>query len=130
MTGEGYASKDDEAWAMEFIDRLNRGTQEAHERRDAVVVAVDEIAHGFTQLGLKPWKMARKSPVREDMKAPDVLLGDRAEPAATILRYESAVNILSAADQLRGFAVLLRAEASLMGPAVAVRGACRWRTMS
>lgn len=129
VTGKGDASKDDEAWAMEIIDRLNRGTQEAHERRDALAVAVDEIADGFTQLGLKPWKMGRKSPVREDMKAPDVLLGDRAEPAAAILRYEAAVNILSAADQLRGFAVLLRAEASLMGAVSVARGifeACLW----
>jgi hypothetical protein len=131
VTGEGDASSDDEAWAMEFIDRLNRGTQEAHERRDALAVAVDEIAHGFTQLGLKPWKMRRKSPAREDMKAPDVLLGDRAESVATILRYESAVNILSAADQLRGFAVLLRAEESLMGAVSVARGifeACLWAT--
>jgi hypothetical protein len=131
VTGEGDASRDDEAWAMEFIDRLNRGTREAHERRDALAVAVEEIAHGFTQLGLKPWKMRRKSPAQEDMKAPDVLLGDRAEPAATILRYESAVNILSAADQLRGFAVLLRAEASLMGAVSVARGifeACLWAT--
>jgi hypothetical protein len=54
VTGDSDASKDDEAWAMKFIDRLNRGTQEAHERRDALAVAVDEIAYGFTQLGLKP----------------------------------------------------------------------------
>jgi hypothetical protein len=131
VTGKGDASKHDEAWAMEIIDGLSRGAQEAHERRDALAVAVDEIAHGFTQLGLKPWKMRRKSPAREDMKAPDVLLGGRAEPAATILRYESAVNILSAADQLRGFAVLLRAEASLMGAVSVARGifeACLWAT--
>ncbi|MFJ9423024.1 hypothetical protein [Streptomyces sp. NPDC101249] len=131
MTGEGDASEYDEAWAMEIIEQLNRGTQEAHERRDALAAAVDEMAYGFTQLGLKPWKMGRKSPAREDMKAPDVLLGDRAEPAARILRYESAVNILSAADQLRGFAVLLRAEASLMGAVSVARGifeACLWAT--
>ncbi|MER6627936.1 hypothetical protein ABT301_06820 [Streptomyces sp. NPDC000987] len=131
MTGEGDASKHDEAWAMEILDRLNRGTQEAHERRDALAAAVDEMAYRFTQLGLKPWTMEPKSPAREDMKAPDVLLGDRAEPAATILRYESVVNILSAADQLRGFAVLLRAEASLMGAVSVARGifeACLWAT--
>ncbi|MFF7192518.1 hypothetical protein ACFZAM_02200 [Streptomyces sp. NPDC008079] len=131
MTGEGEASKYDEAWAMEIIDRLNQGTQEAHARRDALAVAVDKIAYGFMQLGLKPWKMGRKSPAREDMMAPDVLLGDRTEPAAAILRYESAVNILSAADQLRGFAVLLRAEASLMGAVSVARGifeACLWAT--
>lgn len=48
-----------------------------------------------------------------------------------ILKYESAVNILSAADQLRGFAVLLRAEASLMGAVSVSRGifeACLWAT--
>jgi hypothetical protein len=131
VTGEGDASKHDEAWAMEVLDQLNRGTQEAHKRRDALAAAVDEMAHGFTELGLKPWTTERKSPGREDMKAPDVLLGDRAEPAATILRYESAVNILSAADQLRGFAVLLRAEASLMGAVSVARGifeACLWAT--
>ncbi|MFF0087507.1 hypothetical protein ACFYR1_48885 [Streptomyces canus] len=131
MTGKGDASKHDEAWATEILEQLNRGTQEAHKRRDALAAAVDEMAHGFTQLGLKPWTMERKSPAREDIKAPDVLLGDRAEPAATILRYESAVNILSAADQLRGFAVLLRAEASLMGAVSVARGifeACLWAT--
>ncbi|MFD9840993.1 hypothetical protein [[Kitasatospora] papulosa] len=131
MTGEGDASKHDEAWAVEMLHRINGGAQEAHERRDALAAAVDEIADGFTQLGLKPWKMGRKSPAQEDMKAPDVLLGDRAEPVAKILRYESAVNILSAADQLRGFAVLLRAEASLMGAVSVARGifeACLWAT--
>ncbi|MEW2303020.1 hypothetical protein AB0958_24125 [Streptomyces sp. NPDC006655] len=131
VTGEGDAGKHDEAWAMDILDQLNRGTRKAHERRDALAAAVDEMAEGFTQLGLKPWAMGRRSPAREDMKAPDVLLGDRAEPAAKILRYESAVNILSAADQLRGFAVLLRAEASLMGAVSVARGifeACLWAT--
>ncbi|REF00701.1 hypothetical protein DFJ69_6265 [Thermomonospora umbrina] len=131
MTGDGDAGKYDEAWALEMLRRLQRGTQEARERRDALAAAVDEIADGFTKLGLKPWIMRGKSPAQEDMKAPDVLLGDRAEPAATILRYESAVNILSAADQLRGFAVLLRAEASLMGAVSVARGifeACLWAT--
>ncbi|WP_404952047.1 hypothetical protein HFP69_13190 [Streptomyces sp. ARC12] len=131
MTDEGDANRNDEAWAMEMLHRLHRGTQEAHERRDALAAAVDEIADGFTKLGLKPWATGRKSPAREDMKAPDVLLGDRAEPAAKILRYESAVNILSAADQLRGFAVLLRAETSLMGAVSVARGifeACLWAT--
>lgn len=131
VTGKGDAGKGDEAWAMDILDQLNRGTQEAHERRDALAAAVDEIATGFTQLGLKPWKTGRRSPAREDMKAPDVLLGNRTEPAAKILRYESAINILSAADQLRGFAVLLRAEASLMGAVSVARGifeACLWAT--
>jgi hypothetical protein len=116
---------------MGIIDQLKRGAQEAHGRRDALALAVDEMAHGFTQLGLKPWEYGRGSPAREDMKAPDVLLGDRAEPAATVLRYESTVNILSAADQLRGFAVLLRAEVSLMGAVSVARGifeACLWAT--
>ncbi|MFF2025070.1 hypothetical protein ACFVW2_25090 [Streptomyces sp. NPDC058171] len=132
VTGEGDASKHDEAWAMEMLHRIKRGAQEAHERRDALAAAVDEMADGFAQLGLKQsWAVGRKSPAREDMKAPHVLLGDRAEPVATILRYESAVNILSAADQLRGFAVLLRAEASLMGAVSVARGifeACLWAT--
>ncbi|MBQ0855556.1 hypothetical protein J8N05_46175 [Streptomyces sp. BH-SS-21] len=131
MTGVGDTSKSDETWAMEILDQLNRSTREAHERRDALAATVDQIAAGFTQLGLKPWKMKRKSPARVDTNAPDVLLGDRAEPVATILRYESAVNILSAADQLRGFAVLLRAEASLMGAVSVARGifeACLWAT--
>lgn len=129
VTGEDDASKAE--WAMDFIAQLNRGAQEAHERRDALAAAVDEIAAGFTQLGLKPWEMELVSPAQEDMRAPDVLLGDRAEPVATILRYESAINILSAADQLRGFAVLLRAEASLMGAVSVARGifeACLWAT--
>ncbi|MFE4654745.1 hypothetical protein [Streptomyces sp. NPDC056707] len=131
MTGESDVSQNDEAWAMEMLGRINRGAQEAHERRDALAVAVDEIAKGFTQLGLKPWTLKQTSPAREDMMAPDVLLGGRAEPVAKILRYEAAVNILSAADQLRGFAVLLRAEASLMGAVSVARGifeACLWAT--
>ncbi|MCD0450420.1 hypothetical protein LO762_14645 [Actinocorallia sp. API 0066] len=131
MTGEGDASKYDEAWAREMVLQIHRGRQEAHQRRDALAAAVDEIADGFTKLGLEPWAMGGKSPAREDVKAPDVLLGDRAEPAAKILRYESEVNILSAADQLRGFAVLLRAEASLMGAVSVARGifeACLWAT--
>ncbi|MDT0307318.1 hypothetical protein RM780_10120 [Streptomyces sp. DSM 44917] len=131
MTGEGDASKHDDAWAMEMLHRIQRGAQEAHERRDALAAAVDAIADGFRQLGLKPWVTERRSQAREDVNAPDVLLGDRAEPVAKILRYESAVNILSAADQLRGFAVLLRAEASLMGGVSVARGifeACLWAT--
>ncbi|MEV8628608.1 hypothetical protein [Streptomyces sp. NPDC051079] len=116
---------------MDLISQLNRGTQEARARRDALAEAIEEIADGFARLGLKPWKIGWKSPARVDMKAPDVLLGDRAEPVAKILRYESAVNILSAADQLRGFAILLRAEASLMGAVSVARGifeACLWAT--
>jgi hypothetical protein len=80
---------------------------------------------------MKPWKSARKSGARRDAEAPDVVLGERTESLAKILRYESAVNILSAADQLRGFAVLLRAEASLMGAVSVSRGvfeACLWAT--
>lgn len=131
VTSEGDTSGDGEAWAMDVLVQLRQGRHEAHARRDALAAAVDEIADGFTQLGLKPWKSERKSPAREDMKVPDVMLGDRAEPAATVLRYESAVNILSAADQLRGFAVLLRAEKSLMGAVSVARGvfeACLWAT--
>ncbi|MEV2259230.1 hypothetical protein AB0J13_11285 [Streptomyces anulatus] len=92
---------------------------------------MDEIAAGFTQLGLKPWKPDRGSPAHDDAEAPEVRLGDRAAPVAKILKYESAVNILSAADQLRGFAVLLRAETSLMGAVSVARGvfeACLWAT--
>ncbi|MCX5000750.1 hypothetical protein OG739_36280 [Streptomyces longwoodensis] len=131
VTGESDVSQNDDVWAMEMLSRIKRGAQEARERRDALAAAVDEVADGFTQLGLKPWKMEHASSAREDMTAPDVLLGGRAEPAGKILRYEAAVNILSAADQLRGFAVLLRAEASLMGAVSVARGvfeACLWAT--
>ncbi|WP_430379397.1 hypothetical protein [Streptomyces sp. B1-3] len=131
MTGESDVSQNGEAWAMEMLGRIHRGAQEARERRDALAAAVDEMARGFTQLGLKPWRLEQTSPAREDMMAPDVLLGGRAEPVAKILRYEAAVNIRSAADQLRGFAVLLRAEASLMGAVSVARGiyeACLWAT--
>lgn len=131
MTNEGDADAYDEAWAMEMIERLHRGSQEAQQRRDELAAVIDELADGFTQLGMKPWKSARKSASRADAAAPDVVLGDRTESVAKILRYESAVNILSAADQLRGFAVLLRSEASLMGAVSVARGvfeACLWAT--
>ncbi|MEU2462484.1 MULTISPECIES: hypothetical protein [Streptomyces] len=127
MTGE----KRDATWARDIIAQINQGARAAHERRDALAVAVDDLASGFAQLGLSPWKTEQKSPEREDLRAPDVQLGGRAVPVAKILRYESAVNILSAADQLRGFAVLLRAEASLMGAVSVARGvfeACLWAT--
>lgn len=119
----------DDAWAMRMI--LNRSTREAHRRRDELAAAVDELATGFTALGMKPWKSTSESDARRNAKAPDVALGERTESLAKILRYESAVNILSAADQLRGFAVLLRAEASLMGAVAVSRGvfeACLWAT--
>ncbi|MFF2721965.1 hypothetical protein [Streptomyces sp. NPDC058011] len=128
MTGED-SSKNEATRAMEIVVQIQRVAREAHERRDALAVAVDDIASGFTQLGLKSWKAGRRSPAREDMRAPDVQLGDRAVSVEKILRYESAVNIMSAADQLRGFAVLLRAEASLMGAVSVARGvfeACLW----
>ncbi|MGV9427419.1 hypothetical protein ACWDO7_24415 [Streptomyces sp. NPDC003656] len=54
-------------------------------------------------------------------------------PASTTRRgrWKSSNNILGAADQHRGFAVLLRAEASLMGAVSVARGifeACLWAT--
>lgn len=125
VTGEEH----DATWAEDMVAQIHQGAREAHERRDALAVAVDEIASGFTQLGRKSWKTVRRSPAREDLRAPGVQLGDRAVPVERILRYESAVNILSAADQLRGFAVLLRAETSLMGAVSVARGvfeACLW----
>lgn len=119
----------DDAWAMQMIEQLNRGTQEARQRRDELAAAVDELATGFTTLGMKPWKFTRNSDAHRDAEAADVALGERAKNLVEILRYESAVNIRSAADQLRGFAVLLRAEASLMGAVAVSRGvfeACLW----
>ncbi|MFD8476357.1 hypothetical protein ACFV2E_30625 [Streptomyces globisporus] len=130
MTGEGDTTRD-EAWALDMLAKIHRGAQEAKVRRDMLAAAVDEMADGFTHLGLKPWKGGPGSPLRQDMKAPPVLLGDRTEPVAEVLRYEAQVNIRSAADQLRGFAVLLRAEASLMGPVSVARGifeSCLWAT--
>lgn len=121
----------DDAYAVQIIERLTRATQEAHQRRDELAAAVDELATRFTTLGMKPWKSTPESDARRDAEAPDVPLGERTESLAAILRYESAVNILSAADQLRGFAVLLRAEASLMGAVSVSRGvfeACLWAT--
>ena len=54
----------------------------------------------------------------------------RTDAAVTqILRYEVNVNIFSAVDQLGGFAVLLRAERSLMGAVSVAHGvfeACLW----
>lgn len=125
------AEEHDAAWARDMVAQIHQGAREARERRDALAAAVDEIASGFTQLGLTPWEMGRAGPACEDMKASDVQLGDRAVPVARILRYESVVNVLSAADQLRGFAVLFRAEASLMGAVSVARGvfeACLWAT--
>ncbi len=119
----------DEAWATQMLERLQRGTQEARRRRDELADAVDELATGFTMLGKEPWKFVQDSAAFRDNEAPDVALGERTESVANILRYESAVNIRSAADQLRGFAVLLRAEASLMGAVSVSRGvfeACLW----
>lgn len=118
-----------DAWAIQIVERLNRGTQEANQRRDELAAAVDELAAGFTKLGISPWKYTRKSDAGRDAEAPDVTLGERTESVAKILRYESAVNIRSTADQLRGFAVLLRAETSLMGAVSVSRGvfeACLW----
>lgn len=121
----------DRARAMQIIERLNRSTQDAHQRRDELAAAVDELATGFTKLGMGPWKYTRKSDACRDATAPDVTLGERTESVVKILRYESAVNIRSAADQLRGFATLLRAEKSLMGAVSVSRGvfeACLWAT--
>jgi len=119
----------DREFARQWIERLNRSTQEAHQRRDELASVIDELATGFTTLGMEPWKYTRKSDARRDLEAPDVPLGSRTESVAKILRYESVVNIRSAADQLRGFAVLLRAESSLMGAVSVSRGvfeACMW----
>ncbi|MET8732226.1 hypothetical protein ABZV81_34400 [Streptomyces parvus] len=130
MTGEGDTTRD-AAWAMDIVAQIHRGAQEAKVRRDVLAAAVDEMADGFTQLGLKPWEGGSGSPMRQDMKAPVVLLGARPEQVAEVLRYEAQVNIWSAADQLRGFAVLLRAETSLMGAVSVARGifeACLWAT--
>ncbi len=44
----------DETWAMQMIERLNRSTQEAHRRRDELAAAVDDLAAGFTTLGMTP----------------------------------------------------------------------------
>ncbi len=122
---------DGNAWAQAMVERVQRGAQEARQRRDELAAAVDDLADGFTKLGMKQWKSRRKSEARRDAGAPVVPLGARTETVPRILKYESAVNILSAADQLRGFAVLLRAEASLMGAVSVSRGvfeACLWAT--
>jgi hypothetical protein len=87
----------DDARARQIVERLHRGAQEAQQRRDELAAAVDELAAGFTTLGMKPWKFTPDSDARRDAEKPDVALGERAERVAQILRYESAVNILSAA---------------------------------
>lgn len=55
MTGEGDTTRD-EAWALDMLAQIRRGAQEAKVRRDMLAAAVDEMADGFTHLGLKPWK--------------------------------------------------------------------------
>src|ERR1700683_980121 len=118
-----------EARAMQLIEQLHRGTRQARERRDELAAAVDELASGFTTLATAPWVSTRNSDARRDADALDVVLGERTESLGEILRYESVVNIRSADDQLRGFAVLLRAEASVVGAVSVSRGvfeACLW----
>lgn len=120
---------DDEAWARNIIEELHRGKIVADEKRDQLAESVETLARGFTRIGAARWRARRKTPGNTDMRAPDLVLGSRVETVQDILRYETNVNILSAADQMRGFAVLLRAEASLMGAVSVARGvfeACLW----
>lgn len=124
MTNDGS-----DAWARQMLAQIQEGAARAKERRDRLAMRVDGLAAGFSRLGANKWEPRLGTPAQRDREAEHLRLGSRCEPVLDVLRYETTINILSAADQLRGFSVLLRAEASLMGAVIVARGvfeACLW----
>lgn len=116
---------------VEMFARVQEGKRYQRERRERVAETVETMADGIGKLGAsEKWEStAARSAARLDQRALAVNLDDRVMPVVQLLREEAAVNILSAADQLRGFATLLRAETSLMGAVSVARGvfeACLW----
>lgn len=105
-----------------MFERMMRAGQDARDRRDRLADAVEALAKGIAQHSGATWRSRRGSPCEADRQAPDVPLGERVERHFQILRYEAQINLRSVADQLDGFAVLLRAERSLMGAVSVARG--------
>lgn len=105
-----------------MVERLAQGAQEARDRRDRLAEATEALGKGLAIQAGADWRSRRVSQCRADQRAPVVMLGARTEEHFRIIRYEARVNLRSVADQLDGFAVLLRAERSLMGAVSVARG--------
>lgn len=105
-----------------MVERIARGAQEARDRRDRLADATEALGKGIAAQAGANWRNRRVSQCRADQRAPIVTLGARTEEHFRIIRYEAQVNLRSVADQLDGFAVLLRAERSLMGAVSVARG--------
>lgn len=105
-----------------MVERIARGAQEARDRRDRLADTTEVLGKGIAAQAGANWRSRPGSQCRADQRAPLVALGARTEEHLRIIRYEAQVNLRSVADQLDGFAVLLRAERSLMGAASVARG--------
>ena len=105
-----------------MVEHIARGAQEARGRRDRLADATEALGGGIAAHAAANWRNRRASHCGADRRAPAVLLGARSEEHFRIIRYEAQVNLRSVADQLDGFAVLLRAERSLMGAVSVARG--------
>lgn len=105
-----------------MVERIARGAQEARDRRNQLAEATEALGRGIAAHAGANWRDRRGTQCRADQRAPVVALGARTEAQFRIIRYEAQVNLRSVADQLDGFAVLLRAERSLMGAVSVARG--------
>jgi hypothetical protein len=111
-----------EEWALNFISKVREAGKQMDERRDEFAQTVEELAAGMKRFAAMAWLPKRDSPAWADLKAPDLLLGAESDAVLDVVRGEVNVNLLSTADQLRGFAALVRAEVSVMGGVIVARG--------
>lgn len=123
-------AKDGSFDPAEMYASIQRGIRETEQRRDRLAAAALVLGNAIKDVGrAEPWDVAPGSAATGDQGENDVTLGSEAHDRFEIIRAEARINILSAADSLLGWGVLLHSETSVMGAVAVARGvfeACTW----
>ena len=109
---------------VQLFLKLQVSVLEAKIARLKWATSLDSLSLGLVGLSTSPydWKARRGSTAATDVASPPVPIGGRVEPFADLLRYETAMNMRNAADQMQGLSALLLAQRSVIGSASLARG--------